>query len=386
MGSFNVTPNMQLPNPVPGVDPGPDYAQNLQSSLNIIDQHNHTAGQGVQIQPAGLNINSDLPFNGNNAIALRSVRFLSQSAPIPNTSPDVGCLYVSGNELWFNDYNGGNQVQITTNGQINATSSGISSGTASASFSAGTLVVKSSSTSYANIDVQSVVLANAGNLSNQLTLLSPTLSSSFDLTLPSVPSALSILTVDASGNMGYTMNATSANPVGAAMSSAGADPIGVAMTSVGADAVANTRTRAVGSSVGAGGVAISGSSGTGNTTSGTFAAIPNQSVTLVTTGRPVQIILVSIGTSAGNPGFVGGSNTGSGLFNAEFAILRDATIIAVCGFSGNQGGTTAPGSISFVDVSASAGSHVYSVQYRANTVTPGSSANFGRVATVAYEL
>lgn len=204
---------MNLPNPVPGVDSGPDYADNLESSLNQIDQHNHSAGQGVLIQPNGINISSDLPFGGNNATALRSVRLESQSAPITNTAPDVGILYVSGNELWYNDYTGGNQVQITVNGLINATSSGISSGTATAAFSAGVLVVKSSSTSFANIDVQSVVLANAGNLVNQLTLLAPTLSSSYDLTLPLVPPSLSFLTVDSSGVMGYTLNSTIANAV-----------------------------------------------------------------------------------------------------------------------------------------------------------------------------
>lgn len=225
MANINVTPNMNLPNPVPGVDPGPDYAINIQSCINITDQHNHSAGQGVQIQPSGLNISSDLPFNGNNATLLRTVRLISQGSPIPNTAPDVGCLYVSGNELWYNDYTGGNQVQITTNGLINATSSGIASGTASASFSAGTLIVKSSSTSFANIDMQSAVLSNAGNLSNQLTLLAPALSSSYDLTLPTVPLALSILTIDTSGNMGYTMNAASADPVGQAMSSTGANAV-----------------------------------------------------------------------------------------------------------------------------------------------------------------
>lgn len=201
MANFNVTPNMQLPNPVPGMDPGPDYADNLESSLDIIDQHNHSAGQGVLIQPNGINISSDLPFNSNNAVTLRSVRFLSQLSPIPNTAPDVGILYVSGNELWYNDYTGGNQVQITTNGLINATSSGISSGTATAAFSGGVLVVKSSSTSFANVDLQSVVLANAGNITNQLTLLAPTLSSSYDLTLPLVPLANSFLQIDTSGNI-----------------------------------------------------------------------------------------------------------------------------------------------------------------------------------------
>ena len=184
MANFNITPNMNLPNPVPGVDPGPDYANNLEAALNQIDQHNHSVGQGVLIQPNGLNINSDLPFGGNNATLLNSVRFISLLAPLPSVAPNIGCLYVSGNELYYNDYFGGHQIQITSNGTINATSSGISSGTASAVFSAGTLVVKSSATSFANIDMQSAILANNGNLINQLTLQAPVLSSSYAITLP----------------------------------------------------------------------------------------------------------------------------------------------------------------------------------------------------------
>lgn len=202
MANIITTPNMNLPNPVPGVDPGIDYAKNNFSSFNQIDQHNHSSGQGVQIQPNGINISSDLPFNSNNATLLKSVRFSALIAPLANTAPNTACLYVSGNELYYNDTTGGNQIQITLNGTVNATSSGISSGTATAAFSAGTLVVKSSSTSFANIDMQSAILSNNGNLTNQLTLQAPILSSSYAITLPILPAQTNVMTLDTSGNMG----------------------------------------------------------------------------------------------------------------------------------------------------------------------------------------
>lgn len=183
------------------VDSGLNWETNLNSALTSVDAHNHSPGQGQQIQPNGLNITSDLTFQSNNAIAIRASRFTPQVSPIPNTGSDVGELYVSGNELFYNDATGGNQVQMTINGAVNATSSGISSGTATAAFSAGTLVVKSSSSSYGNVALQSVVLANSGNLVNQLTLQAPTLTSSKVLTLPATPGVLSFMTLDASGNM-----------------------------------------------------------------------------------------------------------------------------------------------------------------------------------------
>ena len=184
-----------------GTDSGLSWETNLNAALSVIDSHNHSPGQGQQINPSGLNINSDLPFGGNNATLLRAVRFSAQPSAIPNSGADVGEIYVAGNELYYNDVTGGHQVQITSGGTVNATSSGISSGTATAAFSTGVLLVKSSSTSYANVALQSVLLSNAGNLTNQLTLQAPTLSSSYPITLPALPGATSFLAIDASGNI-----------------------------------------------------------------------------------------------------------------------------------------------------------------------------------------
>lgn len=196
------TPAMGLVSPTIGTDSGLVWEQSVNANNNTVDGHDHTPGKGVQVPPSGLNINSDLPVQSNNITQIRAARFTPQGSPIPNTGADVGEVYVSGNELFYNDVSGGNQVQITNAGNVNVTSSGISSGTASAAFSGSTLVVKSSSTSFANVDVQSIILANSGNLSNQLTLQAPTLSTSIVETLPLPPaSATSIMQMDTSGNM-----------------------------------------------------------------------------------------------------------------------------------------------------------------------------------------
>ena len=200
------TSYMNLPNPVPGSSQGPTYALDQYNCFVIVDQHNHSFGSGQQINPAGLNINADLSFQVNNATNLRSVIFSPQAEPIANAGTDVGSVYVSGNELYYNDVSGGNQVQLTSNGAVNATSSGISDGTASAAFSAGTLVVKATSTSGADVEMRSAILTNDGSLTNTLTLQAPTLSSSIIETFPLVPaSATSIMQMDTSGNMSATL-------------------------------------------------------------------------------------------------------------------------------------------------------------------------------------
>src|ERR1700677_1577034 len=142
MSDTSLTPNMNLVVPTVGQDQGPDWANNLNADLGILDQHNHSSGQGVQITPSGLNINMDLPFNSNNATLLNTVRFNNLSAPLAGTAPNLGCIYEAQNELYYND-GVGNSVKMTSGGSVNATTSGISSGTATASFVGGVLVVDS---------------------------------------------------------------------------------------------------------------------------------------------------------------------------------------------------------------------------------------------------
>jgi len=79
---FTISPNMSLIIPGVGNELGPTYASDINNSLSIIDGHNHTPGNGVQIPPAGLNINSNLPFLGNSATQLLSANFNSQASAL----------------------------------------------------------------------------------------------------------------------------------------------------------------------------------------------------------------------------------------------------------------------------------------------------------------
>lgn len=204
MANVIITPNMNLPNPVPGVDPGPDYANNIQSSLNIVDQHTHTSGSGLPITPAAINVNANLPMAGFGTTGQGSVGFLVLGAPLSGSI--LNTLYAAGVDLYYND-GSGNQIQITKAGLVNATSSGIASGTATASFSAGVLIVDAASLTPANIQVASVLLGNNVASSHFLTLSPPNaMGSSFTLTLPFIPGAATLLGMDTSGN--FTTNAS----------------------------------------------------------------------------------------------------------------------------------------------------------------------------------
>lgn len=195
-----VTPNMNLIQPVIGVDSGLVWEYGINANSAVIDNHNHSFGYGVQITPTGININADLPFNGNNLTLVRSTNYLPQPAPLSNVT-DVNCVYVSGVDLYYNDGNS-NVVKITSGGTVNATSSGISSGTATASFVSSVLVVNAAVNTPANIQAGSILLGNNVANSKFLTLSPPpSMAANYSLTLPPLPSQTSFLTLDTSGNM-----------------------------------------------------------------------------------------------------------------------------------------------------------------------------------------
>lgn len=364
-----LTPNMSLNVPIIGVDSGLTWEQQINANSSILDGHNHSVGSGVPVGPAGININADLPFGSNNATQLRSARFTAQDSPL-SLAADLGCLYVSGVDLYYNDENG-NQIQITTGGLVNATSSGISSGTASASFSASTLVVNAASNTPANVQCASVLLGNTGVSGSNYCTVSPpsSLAGNYSLTLPPIPAQTNVMTLTSAG----------------VMSSITYDAVGQGMTSAGANAIAASVTRATGSSSEpVGGVAISAGSGIFSTASGTPVDIPNLAVTLVTSGRPVYVGLQTL--LASNSYLQANSGGGAGTVQANFSLVRDGSVTLMT--AKIQVGPIVdieipPSTLSYIDYTVTAGSHSYKAQVSAPN---GGFAATNGVVLVAYEL
>ena len=103
MPTVNVSPNMSLP--VPDLsDPGPDYANNVNASLDIIDGHTHTGApsDGKQLDLSKQTTTGDVQLSDNNLGTTRSVEFVSQPGALVG-SQDVNCLYVNSNTLGFNN-------------------------------------------------------------------------------------------------------------------------------------------------------------------------------------------------------------------------------------------------------------------------------------------
>src|ERR1700722_8592937 len=173
MSYTTISSNMFLPVPDVSLEPGPQYAADINNCLGLVDSHDHSFGKGVLITPNGLNINIDLNIQGNNLTNIRAVRFTPQSTTIPATSPDIDELYVSGADLYYNDGNN-NIVRITQSGGVAGTPGSISglASPASASYSSATstFTFQSNANTPANINAGNIIIGNVVANSPTVTL------------------------------------------------------------------------------------------------------------------------------------------------------------------------------------------------------------------------
>lgn len=345
-----ITPNMNLIESTINVDSGLLWEQNLNASLTIIDGHNHAPGYGVQITPQGLNINANLPMNNNQ---LTGIQALVLSPQISLAT--LRAIYSIGADLYYNDANG-NVIQITSGGTVNATSSGISSGSATASFVSSVLVVNAASNTPANIQGGSLLLGNNVAASKFLTLAPPnSMAANYSLTLPALPVATSFMQLDTSGNMTASV------------------------------AVANGITR---SNLAAVGQQVSSSSGTFVTTSSSMVDITNLTVTITTTGRPVMLIVQPDGSSSFNT-FGVGNSTNNSITLGGIQVVKDGTFISRYSLvvtPSASGGIAAQMvfPVMYLDTAGGgAGTYTYKIQ---GQVSPPGQLNAFHCVLVAYEL
>jgi len=104
-----------------GTTAGPQWATDLNTSLDAVDGHDHSTNKGVRINPAGISINADLEFNANSATELKNLIFDSS---VTAATTSYSLYQASGNLYWRN--NSGTAVQVTIGASVNAGSGSIS--------------------------------------------------------------------------------------------------------------------------------------------------------------------------------------------------------------------------------------------------------------------
>lgn len=196
---------MNLTIPTVGGEPGPLYASDIDGDLTLIDLHDHTLGKGVQITPAGLNINDDLTLNGNSLTNVLTVVFnasVSASTTPMSLSVAPGGESPQQQDLWFTP-DTGVPIQITKNGQVNVVASSIEGETYAAGTFFWTQAQDALPTTPANFDIGSIVLRpNTAGTSFGVQLVPPSaIASQYSINLPLLPSSQKIVTLDQFGNM-----------------------------------------------------------------------------------------------------------------------------------------------------------------------------------------
>lgn len=369
MANTTLSPNMNLVVPTVGVDPGPDWANNLNASLNIIDSHNHSAGQGVQISPAGLDINSDLTMQVNNLTDTKSVIFEAQNSPLSGGAY-IGCIYVSGKDLYYNDEDG-NQVRITTGGNVNAGAgsiTGLPSGTASASFGGGAFTWRSATNTPATMNVGPLVVGAATLNSNTVTISPLTsLAASYSMTFPAaLPAATSIYAVSAAGAQNFTA------PDNASFGVSGGTyqvlDLGITTAKIAASAVTtakiadaavtNAKLATLNYNAGAGGSSIA-------LTSTSFVDLGSLAGTLTSVGRPVVLFLTTQlnASTAGSINFTGGAS------RLDLQLIRNGTVIQSTTQSDNAGSLIMIPGWMMMDLGPAVGVNAYKLQGKVNAGT-----------------
>lgn len=383
-----------------GSDSGLMWEQNLNSSLNTVDFHNHSPGSGVQITPQGMNISSNLNFQNNSASNIYGLMFSSSGASVA-----TGLLYTapsSGggiNDLFYNDF-AGNVIQLTKAGIVNAIASSIPG----ESYSGGTFtwVQGDGSTTPANFDIGSVTIRpNTAGTTNGINIQTPSgISSSYALVMPSLPPAQQIMTLDNSGNITapYTADnstiAISSNQlivksggITTTQISATAGILGSQLSAsagiVGTQLANNTITRNQEAAVGQ---QVSASCGSFSTTSATTVDVTNLTVTITTTGRPVMVFLQP---AIGQPGSLY-SDAGA-TYTIVKTLVSTPTVLGLFTVSGTVAGPIVRYPVStilYLDTSVVGAANTYTYKVTAQR-TGGTSSAVVQVVDavlVAYEL
>lgn len=334
------TPNMNMTLPVVGVTAGPLYATQINAALTVIDGHDHGPSSGVQITPSGLDINSDLSMGSNDLTDIRTTRFTAQPSALAGVSPDLACLYVVGNNLYYND-GAGNQIAMTASGSIAGAAGNITGLVAPASVTytgGGNPNYKFMSTALisANLDAASLIIRNPGvTATYALTLQAPTLASNFSITLPPLPASTSFMQIDSSGVVTASV----------------ATSLGITSGNLAADSV--TTSKIVNLNVTDAKIANS------TITAGKLAFVPVLEATVYTSSGTFvvpagvgQIIVNGYGggggggagyvTGGGTTGAGGGGGSGASIITASMLVTPGETLTVTVG-GGGAGGTAVSG-------------------------------------------
>lgn len=198
---MSTTPNMSLTLPEVLVTSGPTYATQINTALDVVDDHDHSTGKGKKITPSGLNINADLTL-ANNALTNTKLVQLTTQASVAV----LGAIYKQGDDLYYRD-GSNNEVRLTLGGNVNVSATGAFTGLtapASAAYTpvASTFSYLSNATTYAKQSIGDLsVYSRAGAIGTvqAVTFKADVATTAYDFIMPlTSPTANQMIRMDGS--------------------------------------------------------------------------------------------------------------------------------------------------------------------------------------------
>ena len=119
------TPEMNLELPTVSVTLGPEWAEQVNAAFEVIDEHDHSSGNGVTVKTAGLDINANLDIQSNKLFNVFSSQYISNSTTLTGATNALS-VSVSGGDLYYTNASG-IAIQLTTGGSIVSTPGAVES-------------------------------------------------------------------------------------------------------------------------------------------------------------------------------------------------------------------------------------------------------------------
>ena len=291
---------MNLTLPVPTVTLGPTYATQNNTAFDAVDAHDHSTGKGVQVTPAGLNIDRDFDIAQQIMTNIGQARLFSQAGTLSGAS-DLRTVYAVGDDLHYRD-GSGNNVRITTGGALDASSiggiSGLVAPAAASWVSASTKYLWETDSAQginATMEMADIIIKEALIGANGITIESPaSLASAYTLTLPTaLPSSITEPLLVSTSGVISTGQIQTANIASSAVNADKLNTDAVENAKIKDKAVSKAKQESItfntdGTDPGVGGISKdslqTGSKGTAGFTNASSAI-------LTTTGRPVMVYI-----------------------------------------------------------------------------------------------
>ncbi len=114
---MSTTSNMQIELATPGASDG-TWGDTLNAGFDVVDEHDHTPGKGVQVPSTGIVVVADVSMENYSLTSAEKINLVDHGSGLSGASNKLSVNSANGNLYWSNG--SGTPVQITDGTSLNA--------------------------------------------------------------------------------------------------------------------------------------------------------------------------------------------------------------------------------------------------------------------------